>query len=154
MCSHSDAPNRPWRFKGLERISITLISCRDFALWIWLEKKDRNTGQGWTFLGPSWLWLEFQPPGFTVRCWSNSQATFEEAKEERVLGREQGGQRAVGITRGKMKQESLLVSLLYQFLGVSISEYKYMEIEHCWCPWHLMLLVITSLWSSPWFQAY
>ena len=35
---------------------------------------------------------------------------------------------AVGITQGKMKQESLLVSLLYQFLGVSTPENKYMEI--------------------------
>jgi len=35
----------------------------------------------------------------------------------------------VGITRGEMKQESLLVSLLYQFLGVSTHENKYMEIE-------------------------
>ena len=29
---------------------------------------------------------------------------------------------------GKMKPESLLVSLLYQFLGVSTPENKYMEI--------------------------
>ena len=35
----------------------------------------------------------------------------------------------MGITRGKMKQESLLVSLLYQFLGVSTHENKYMEIK-------------------------
>ena len=45
------------------------------------------------------------------------------------MGREQCGQRAMGITRGKMKQESLLVSLLYQFLGVSTHENKYMEIK-------------------------
>ena len=44
------------------------------------------------------------------------------------LGREQCGQRDMGITWGKMKQESLLVSLLYQFLGVSTPENKYMEI--------------------------
>ena len=128
MCSLFDAPNRPWTFKGLERMTITLISCKDFALWIWLEKKDRNIGQGWTSLGPSWLWVEFQPLGFTVSFWCNSQATFAEAKEERVLGWEQCGQRALGITRGKMKQESLLVSLLYQFLGTSTPENKYMEI--------------------------
>ena len=128
MCSLFDAPNRPWRFKGLERITVTLIFCNDFPLWIWLEKKDRNTGQGWTTLGPSWPWVEFQPPGFTVRCWCYSQAIFEEAKEERVLGREQCGQRALGITQGKMKQKSLLVSLPYQFPGISTSENKYMEI--------------------------
>ena len=34
----------------------------------------------------------------------------------------------MGITWCKMKQESLLVSLLYQFLGVSTPENKYMEI--------------------------
>ena len=34
----------------------------------------------------------------------------------------------MGITQGKMKQEWLLVSLLYQFLGVSMPENKYMEI--------------------------
>ena len=42
--------------------------------------------------------------------------------------REQYGQWTVGIIRGKMKQESLLVSLLYQFLGVSTPENKYVEI--------------------------
>ena len=35
----------------------------------------------------------------------------------------------MGITQGKMKQESLLASLLYQFLGISTPENKYMEIE-------------------------
>ena len=35
---------------------------------------------------------------------------------------------AVGITQGKMKQKSLLVSLPYQFPGISTSENKYMEI--------------------------
>ena len=34
----------------------------------------------------------------------------------------------MGITWGKMKQESLLVSLLYQFLGTSTPENKYIEI--------------------------
>ena len=34
----------------------------------------------------------------------------------------------MGITQGKMKQEWLLVSLLYQFLAVSMSENMYMEI--------------------------
>ena len=53
---------------------------------------------------------------------------LEEAKVERVLGREQCGQRAMGITWGKMKQQPLFVSLLYQFLGFSTPENKYMEI--------------------------
>ena len=34
----------------------------------------------------------------------------------------------MGFTQGKMKQESLLASLLYQFLGISTPENKYMEI--------------------------
>ena len=42
--------------------------------------------------------------------------------------REQSGQRAMGITRGKIKQEALFVSLLYQFIDISTSENKYMEI--------------------------
>ena len=42
--------------------------------------------------------------------------------------REQYGQKAVRVTWGKMKQESLFVSLLYQFLDVSTPENKYMEI--------------------------
>ena len=49
-------------------------------------------------------------------------------KRKEFLGREQCGQRAVGITWGKMKPESLLVSLLYSFIGISTSEKKYMEI--------------------------
>ena len=49
-------------------------------------------------------------------------------KRKEFLVREQCGQRAMGITRGKIKQESLLVSLLYQFLGISTPENKYMEI--------------------------
>ena len=32
MRSLFDAPNRPWRLKGLERITITLMFFRDFAL--------------------------------------------------------------------------------------------------------------------------
>ena len=49
-------------------------------------------------------------------------------KRKEFWGREQCGQRAMGFTWGKMKQESLLVSLLYQFLGVSTPENKYVEI--------------------------
>ena len=78
ICSLFDTPNRSWSIKGLERVRITLMFIRDFALWIWLEKKDRNTGQGWPSLGPSWLWVEFQPRGFRVTCWCYSQAIIEE----------------------------------------------------------------------------
>ena len=28
MCSHFDSPNRPWSFKGLERVTITLVFFR------------------------------------------------------------------------------------------------------------------------------
>ena len=56
----------------------------------------------------------------------------------------------MGITWGKMKQESLLVSLLYQFLGISTPKNKYMEIVRgigptptnmYTCPPHIGLLV-------------
>ena len=151
----SDAPNRPWRFKGLERITITLIFCRDFALWIWLEKKDRNTGQGWTSLGPSWLWVEFHPPGFKVRCWCYSQDTFEEAKEERVFG-----QRAVwskGHWNHMGQDETRMISYFFA-LSVPWHFYFWEQVHgdsqrHWWCPWHLMFLVITSLLTHPWVQS-
>ena len=55
----------------------------------------------------------------------------------------------MGITWGKMKQESLVVSLFYHFLGVSAPENKYMKIEALVVLWHLMLLVINSLWTLP-----
>ena len=44
------------------------------------------------------------------------------------MGREQYGQTAMGITWGKIKQKSLLVSLLNQFLCISTPENKYLEI--------------------------
>ena len=49
-------------------------------------------------------------------------------KRKGFLGSEQCGQRAMGITRGKIKPEALFVSLLYQLLYISSSENKYMEI--------------------------
>ena len=81
-----------------------------------------------TSLGPSWLWVQFQPPGFTVRCWCYSQATFEEGIEKRVFGQRAVWSKGQGITWGKMKQQPWFVSLLYWFLGVSTAENKYMEI--------------------------
>ena len=53
---------------------------------------------------------------------------LKKQKRKEILSREQCGQRVMGITWGEMKQEWLLVSLLYQFLGVSTPEDKYIEI--------------------------
>ena len=155
MCSLFDAPNRPWRFKSLERITITLIFCRDFGLWIWLEKKDTNSGQSWTSLGPRWLWVEFHPPGFTVRGWCNSQATFEETKEERVFRQRVVWSKGHGIHTG---QDETRVITCFFALSVTWRFYFWEQVHgdsqrHWWCPWHLMLLVITSLWTRPWVQS-
>ena len=64
------------------------------------------------------------------------------------MGREKWFKGPLGITWGKMKQESV-VSLLYHFLGVSTPENKYMEIEALVVLWHLILPVISSLWTLP-----
>ena len=53
---------------------------------------------------------------------------LKKQKRKEFLGREQCGQRAMGITWGKMKEEALFVSLLYQFLVISTPENNYMEI--------------------------
>ena len=155
MCSLFDAPNRPWGFEGLERITITLIFFRDFGLLIWLEKKDINSGQGWTSLGPSWLWVEFHPPGFRVKCWCNSQVTFEEAKGERVFGQRVVWSKVHGI---HTRQDETRVITCFFALAVSWHFYSWEQVHgdsqrHWWCPWHLMLLVITSLWTRPWVQS-
>jgi len=118
-------------------------------------EKGQNSGQGWTSLGPSWLWVEFQTPGFTVRCWCNSHATFEEAKEERVFG-----QRVV-CSKGHvihMGQDETRVMTCFFALSVPWRFYSWEQVHgdsqrHWWCPWHLMLLVITSLWTRPWGQS-
>ena len=128
---------------------------RDFALWIWLEKKDRNSGQGWTSLGPSWLWVEFQPPGFTVRCLCNSQATFEEAKEERVFGQRAVWSKGHGNHTGQDKTRGIIcfftISVVWPFY---FWEQAHGDCQrHWWCPWHLMLLVIISLWTDSWVQS-
>ena len=65
------------------------------------------------------------------------------------MGREKWFKGPLGITWGKMKQESLVVSLFYHFLGVSTPENKYMEIEALVVLWHLILPVISSLWTLP-----
>ena len=65
------------------------------------------------------------------------------------MGREKWFKGPLGITWGKMKQESLVVSLFYHFLGVSAPENKYMKIEALVVLWHLILPVISSLWTLP-----
>ena len=150
-----EAPKTSSRFKGLERITITLIFCRDFALWIWLEQKDRNTGQGWTSLGPNWLWVEFQPPGFTVMLWCYSQAIFEEGIEERVFGQRAVWSKDCGNNTG---QDETRVITCFFALSVPWRFYSWEQVRgdsqrYCWCPWHLMLLVITSLRTHSWIQS-
>ena len=108
-----------------------------------------------TSLGPSWLWVQFQPPVFTVRCWCYSQATFEEAKEERVLGQRVVCSKGHGIHMG---QDETRVITCFFALSVSWHFYSWEQVHgdsqrHWWCPWHLMLLGITSLWTRPWVQS-
>ena len=120
-----------------------------FALWIWLGEKDRQTGQGWASLCPKYLWMDFQPQDYRVRCWCWSQAFGEGVAERDFVQRAEpsGGH---GITQGKMRQERLLVSLLYLFPGVSTPEDKHTEmVSHWWCPWDLTPLVITILPTWP-----
>ena len=128
--------------KALKELQSPLFFCRDFGLWTWLEKKDTNSGQGWTSLGPRWLWVEFHPPGFTVRCWCNSQATFEEAKEERDFGQRVVWSKAHGIHTG---QDETRVITCFFALSVPWHFYsweQYMEIVRgiggapgTWCSW-------------------
>ena len=44
---------------------------QDFALWIWLEKKDRNWEQSWASPGPNWLWVELML--FTSHLWRRNR---------------------------------------------------------------------------------
>ena len=155
MWSLSDAPQRPWRFKGLERVTITFMFFRDFALWIWLEKNDRNTRQGWISLGPSWLPVEIQPPSFRVRWLCHSQATFEERVEERVFGQRAVWSKGHGNHTG---QEETRVITCFFALSFSGNFYSWEQLHgddkrHWWCAWHLMLQVITSLCTCPWVQS-
>ena len=155
MCSLFDAQNRPWSFKGIERVRITLRFFRDFALQIWLEKKDRNTGQGWPSLGLSWLWVEFQPTGFRVTFWCHSQAIIEEGIEERDF--EQRAVWSEGHGNHTGQDETRVITCFFA-LSVPCSFYPWGQIhrdnqKHWWCPWHLMLLMITSLYTCPWDQS-
>ena len=125
------------------------------TLWKWLEKKDRNTGQGWTSLGPSWLWVEVQPPGFRVRCWCYSQATFEDGIEERVLGQRAVCSKCHGNHPGQDETRVITCFFALSFTWCSYSwEQVYGDSQrHWWYTLHLMLLVITSLWAHPWVQS-
>ena len=125
------------------------------TLWKWLEKKDRNTGQGWTSLGPSWLWVEVQPPGFRVRCWCYSQATFEDGIEERVLGQRAVCSKCHGNHPGQDETRVITCFFALSFTWCSYSwEQVYGDSQrHWWYTLHLMLLGITSLWTLPWVQS-
>ena len=141
--------------KALRGLESHLCFFRDFALRIWLEKKDRNTGQGWTSLGPSWLWVEFQPPGFRVTCWCYSQAIIEEGIEERDF--EQRAVWSEGHGNHTGQDETRVITCFFA-LSIPCSFYPWGQIHrdsqrHWWCSWHLMLLVITSLYTCPWDQS-
>ena len=147
MCSLFDVPNRPWRFKGLERITITLMFLGTLVYESgWRKRTETQEKAGCLWVPADWSWVEFQPPGFTVRCWCNSQATLEEAKEERVLG-----QRAVW-SKGHgnhMGQDGTRDIICFFALSVPWHFYFWEQVHedsqrHWWCPWHLMFLVITS----------
>ena len=123
-------------------------------LWNWSRKRTETQDKAGS-LGPSWLWAEFHPPGFRIRCWCYSQATFEEGIEERVFG-----QRAVW-SKGHgnhMGQDETRVMTCFFALPVPWHFYSWEQVHgdnqrHGWCPWHLILLVITSLCTSIWVQS-
>ena len=87
--------------------------------------------------------------------WCYSQATFEEGIEERVFG-----QRAVW-SKGRQShtgQDETRVIICFFTLSVPWRFYPWEQVHgdiqrHWWCPWHLMLLVITSLRTHPWIQS-
>ena len=136
---------------------------RDFVLLFWLEIKDRNSGQGWASLGPSWLCVEFQPAGFTVKCWCYSQATFEEGKEERVFGQRTVWSKGHGNHTGQDETRGIICFFFFLFicfftLSVRWHFYFWEQVHgdsqrHWWFSWHLMLLVIISLCTHPWVQS-
>ena len=51
----------------------------------WRKRTESQDKAGHLWV-PADCELSFKPPGFTVRCWCNSQATFEDEIEERVFG--------------------------------------------------------------------
>ena len=89
------------------------------------------------------------------RGWCYSQATFEEAKEERVFGQRAVWSKGHGNHTGQDKTRGIIcfftISVVWPFY---FWEQAHGDCQrHWWCPWHLMLLVITSLWTSPCVQS-
>ena len=89
------------------------------------------------------------------RGWCYSQATFEEAKEERVFGQRAVWSKGHGNHTGQDKTRGIIcfftISVVWPFY---FWEQAHGDCQrHWWCPWHLMLLVITSLWTCPWIQS-
>ena len=70
------------------------------------------------------------------------------------------GQRAVwskGYGNHKGQDETRVITCFFA-LSVPWHFYSWEQVHgdsqrHWWCPWHLMLLVITSLWTRPWVQS-
>ena len=89
------------------------------------------------------------------RGWCYSQATFEEAKEERVFGQRavwskgHGNHTRQDKTRGIICFFTLSVVWPFYFWEQAHGDSQ----RHWWCPWHLMLLVIISLWTDSWVQS-
>jgi len=74
------------------------------------------------------LLIEFQKPGFRVRCGSYSQATFEEGIEERVFGQRAVWSKGRGNHIGQDETRFITCFFALSVLGVSTPENKYMEI--------------------------
>ena len=89
------------------------------------------------------------------QCWCNSQATFEEGIEERDFGQRAVWSKGPG---NHMGQDETRVITCFFALSVPWHFYSWEQVHgdsqrHWWCPWHLMLLVITTLCTSPWVQS-
>ena len=118
-------------------------------------EKGQKLRQGWGSLGPNWLWVEFQPLGFTIRCGCNSQAAFEEAKGERVFGKRVVWSKVHGI---HTRHDETRVITCFFALSFTWCSYSWEQVygdsqRHWWYTLHLMLLGITSLWTLPWVQS-
>ena len=128
MCSLFDAPNSPRKFKALERMTITLI----FVGTLLYESGSRKKIETQDKAGHLWVPADCELSSSHKASQSGADVIHKpplrKQKRKEFLVREQCGQRAMGITQGKMKQEALFVSLLYQLLYISSSENKYMEI--------------------------
>ena len=106
-------------------------------------------------LGDSKALRKLQSPLCFLGTLLYKQATFEEAKEERVFG-----QRAMWSKghENHMGQDETRGIICFFALSVPCHFYFWEQVHgdsqrHCWCPWHLMLLVITSLCTHSWVQS-